>query len=1492
MTQAMVDDRALADAFRHAVGAHQANRLEEAKLAYRSILQRWPLHPGSNHNLGLLLLGTGGREAGLALLQAAFEADPEGVQFGLSYIDALLHFGAIDRADIAMAMAKARGYADELLRPRVARMDALRAGVHAVPGEDDSHRLIELFNAARFGELETYALELTVRYPQFAPAWKALGLSLHAQGKLEDAANALQRGLELTPEDAEGHNNLGVVFQALGWWQEAERCYRMAARVQPGFAGAHRNLGLMLRDHARHAEAEACFRTLIGLAPDDAVAQSNLGLVFAMQGRFPEAEVCYRKALALRPDFAECLSLLAHVHKEMGRLDVAESGFRQALKLDPSLAGAVEGLGSLSLASGDPKAAIQLFRQAVEMNPDRLDTLSCLLFALNYSSAEQSETALQEASRYGARLSAGVARVYRDWPLDPEPARLRVGFVSGDLRQHPVGYFLEGILPVLDRARLELIAYSTQSESDVLTEQLKSSFSAWHSLAGLDDDAAATRIRADGVHVLIDLSGHTAHNRLGVFVRKAAPVQVSWPGYFATTGVPGMDWFIADRTTVPEPHQAFFSEKVWYLPETRLCFTPPVDAPQVAPLPMLGKAAPTFGCFQNLTKVTDEVLRLWAKVLDAVPGAGLRLQSHQLKDASGITRVRERLVACGIDPLRVTFHPPCRRREYLAAHAEVDFILDTFPYTGGTTTCEALWMGVPTLTLAGETLIARQGASIMEAAGLSGWIAESPQDYLDKAVALAADVDGLTKLRQGLRERLLRTTLFDTPRFARHLEDALWAMWRQAAPVAISTMEASAHVTPVPESAQSGAATAKEMQVLIDLFRQNRYEQLATEGEAFVSRHPGYGMAWKVLGIALKELGRNDDALHAMARSVVLLPEDVEARGNLGLMLFALGRFAEAADCHRQALMLDPADTESAINLVAALVEQDRLDEAIDALRQAVAGSPRHFELNFRLAELLRKEGQLAEAEHCFSMAAELEPKRVDVHFRLGTVLYELRRLDEAEKCLRYVLSLDPDHASAMGNLGLVYYARSRYAEAEKWIRQALVLQPEAALLHSNLGSALLLQGRLSDALESYRTTLALRPDWTHVHSNLLFSLNFAAEDDPQALLSEALAYGERVAVPDALRYREWNVTASPVRLKVGFVSGDLRQHPVGYFLEGILPVLDRSRLELIAYPTSNENDVLSEQLKSSFAAWHPLVGMDDDAAAARIHADGIHVLIDLSGHTAHNRLPVFARRPAPVQLSWPGYFATTGVAGMDWFVADRTTVPESHQRYFSERVWYLPDTRLCFTPPVDAPNVSPLPMLNGQGPTFGCFQNLTKVTDEVLRTWAQVLEAVPGAQLRLQCRQLSDAEGVMHVSERLTACGIDVARVGFHRACDRLGYLAAYAEVDFVLDTFPYTGGTTTCEALWMGAPTLTLTGDTLIARQGASIMQAAGLPEWVVDSPRSYVDRAAALAADVAALARLRAGMRERLVRTALFDTPLFARHLEDAFWAMWQQFQSGNH
>lgn len=562
-----------------------------------------------------------------------------------------------------------------------------------------------------------------------------------------------------------------------------------------------------------------------------------------------------------------------------------------------------------------------------------------------------------------------------------------------------------------------------------------------------------------------------------------------------------------------------------------------------------------------------------------------------------------------------------------------------------------------------------------------------------------------------------------------------------------------------------------------------------------------------------------------------------------------------------------------------------RLPQAEALYRQVLALSPDHPDALHLLGTLALQASRPDMAIPLIERAIALRPA-APMFCNLGIALRALGRYEEAAGQFRRAIALEPGNVLAHAWLGqTLQQGLGQPAAAVASYRQALALKPDHVEVHNNLGMALKDLGQLDDAVAHFRAAIALRPDWLEVRSNLLLVLSFHPGCTPAEYLAEARAYGA-LAASRAKPYTHW-LTAAPGAgrgpLRVGMVSGDLQNHPVGYFLEAILPHIDRSRIALHAYPTKLQADELTGRIRPLFAGWNPIAGMSDEQAARRIHDDGIDLLLDLAGHTAWNRLPLFAWKPAPVQASWLGYFASTGVAAIDFLVTDRTSVPDAARAFFSEQLWYLPETRLCFAPPRPAPEPSALPALHNGFVTFGSFQGMAKIRDEVLALWARVLRAVPGARLRLQNKEAADPQMQQQLLEKLERLGVERERVALAGPTDRAHYLAAYAAVDIVLDTFPYPGGATTCEGLWMGVPTLTLAGNTLLARQGASLLDAAGLPAWIARDEDDYVARAARLAADTAALAQLRASLRDRLPASPLMDARRFAGHLESALLGM---------
>ncbi len=773
--------------------------LEEAAECYRQAIAFDPDHAEGYLNLGFVLHGQQLYEEAETYLKHATQLNP-GMADAYYLLGTIAQeLGNLDRAIEYFNKALEvkpdfeivyRNLCQCLLQDgqNEAARNILEKGISFFPDSADLHYFLgNLFVSEKdTAKAIAYYQKVLSIHPDNAGVLVLLGDIFKERGDLNQAVDCYRKALLLKPENIEAHNNLGATFQKLGNLEEAMACYGKVLALQPDSDTVNNNLGVVYREMGRLDDAAACFHKALSINPCYALAHSNLGIVLHAQGKLDAAVESYRKALSINPDYAEAHNNLASALRAQGKLGDAIEHFQKAISIKPHYAKAHSNLGLALSEQGRLVVSIESFRQAISLSlGDAAAVHSQLLYVLNFISACTPAQYLAEARLYGNKVMA-QAKPYMHWTVHPTghaPQPLRVGLVSGDFHNHPVGFFLESILGHMNPARIELVAYPTKWEEDDLTARIKPRFAAWHSIANLNEETAARQIHADGIHILIDLAGHTAHNRLPVFAWKPAPVQATWLGYWASTGVPAIDYLLADPISVPESHRTHFTETVWYLPDTRLCFTPPEKTGSklaISPPPALQKGYLTFGCFQNLTKVNDDVLALWGRIFDALPRARLRLQTKQLCYLGEREHLLQRLASVGIAPERVTLEGPIPREDYLAAHAEVDIILDTFPYPGGTTTCEALWMGVPTVTLAGDTLLGRQGASLLTCVGLEEWIANNKEEYVALAVGHAADVNRLAQLRAGLRQKALASPLFDAPRFSRNLEDALLGMWQHS----------------------------------------------------------------------------------------------------------------------------------------------------------------------------------------------------------------------------------------------------------------------------------------------------------------------------------------------------------------------------------------------------------------------------------------------------------------------------------------------------------------------------------------------------------------------------------------------------------------------------------------------------------------------------------------------------------------------------------------
>jgi protein O-GlcNAc transferase len=569
---------------------------------------------------------------------------------------------------------------------------------------------------------------------------------------------------------------LALQHQQSGRLQDAEACYRRVIALNPGHAEAHNNLGNVLNALGRTLEAEPHYRRTLELRPDAAAVHDNLGKVLSTLGRNEEAERSIRRALELQPDYAEAHNDLGQLLQQRGLREEAEQSYRKAAALKPALAAAHFNIGNLLFSYGRTEEAERSYREALALDPGHAETHRNLVFLLNYVPGKRPAEIYAEHRSFAARFCP---------PPDSLPhlntpdagRKLRIGYVSGDFRDHALAFFIEPVLARHDRKSFEIFCYSNYGRADAVTGRLKSVADHWREVSALNDAALATLVRDDAIDILVDLSGHTLHNRLLAFARKPAPVQATWLGYLNTTGLEAMDYRITDaQASPPGPLDALHSEKLVRLPDSQWCYRPPAGCPAVSPPPSASSGRITFAAFTNLSKIGQPTIELWARLLARVPGSQLLVVSAIL--ASVPDAYVERFTRHGIAPERLRLAGTMPFTDYLALHGSADIVLDTFPYSGGTTTCHSLWMGVPVVSLTGETTTSRGGASLLHAIGLPELVAQTPEQYLEIAAALAADPRRLAALRAGMRARMAASPLMDEVRFTRNLEQAYRSMWR------------------------------------------------------------------------------------------------------------------------------------------------------------------------------------------------------------------------------------------------------------------------------------------------------------------------------------------------------------------------------------------------------------------------------------------------------------------------------------------------------------------------------------------------------------------------------------------------------------------------------------------------------------------------------------------------------------------------------------------
>jgi len=610
-------------------------------------------------------------------------------------------------------------------------------------------------------------------------AYYNLGNAFRLNGQSEEAINSYRKVIHIDPYFVDAYHNLGIVLQGKGELDEAITCYQKAIQLNPNFYNAYYNLGNIFKDKGQLDEAMTCYQKAIELNPDFTGAYNNLGIILQDKGQLDEAITCYQKAIELNPDYVDAYNNLGIILQDKGQLDEAITCYQKAIELNPDYVDAYNNLGIILMDRGQLNEAEIYFRRALQIKPDYSIAYSNLLFYMNYNSQYDIQAIFSEHLLFAKKFAEPLSSAISPHTNEREPnRRLRIGYVSHDFRRHAVAYFIEPVLVAHNREHFEVFCYSDVLVSDDVTRRIQGYPDHWQTIVGISDERVAESIKKDNIDILIDLAGHTAKNRMLLFARKPAPIQVSWIGYLATTGLSTIDYKIVDNYTDPiGKTEQFYTEKLIRLPESFLCYLPDKDSPEVGPLPALSTGHITFGSFNNLVKVTPEVFTLWARVLNELPESRLILKWKSFSDETTCQYAINMFTERGISAERITLQLWDPSPEHLKSYNLVDIGLDTFPFNGATTTCEALWMGVPVITLAGTAYHSRAGISLLSNVGLLELIAKTHDEYIGIAINLASDIEKLQLLRKSLRDRMSHSPLTDAKRFTANLEMCYRKMW-------------------------------------------------------------------------------------------------------------------------------------------------------------------------------------------------------------------------------------------------------------------------------------------------------------------------------------------------------------------------------------------------------------------------------------------------------------------------------------------------------------------------------------------------------------------------------------------------------------------------------------------------------------------------------------------------------------------------------------------
>lgn len=1310
-------------------------------------------------------------------------------------------------------------------------------------------------------------------------------------GAPRDARNIVLQLLKTDAQNDALWYHLGLSEQALGRTESAIQSYERALSINPALAFAWNNIGVCLERQGDLLQAEHAFRQAVEVDANLAPAQFNRGRIAYQRGAFSEALAALEKACALRPADVDSWLLLhdainatqqlerlvpayqriaQHAPDVLAHLPVAFAAARRSPAVDEALA-----LERLRTLLQSPPVATSAAHKPLEATLSELTVIAQYL-DLSLDEQQRLYTMLNQLTK-DAGKAVPVHRTSRT-----RGERVRLGYLSPDFRVHVMGRVWLPVVAAHDRQRFDVTLFSTSPVGieDDFTRRFRAASDRFVSIEGMSDEQAARLVAEHDLDILVDLASHTAGGRPFVLAKKPARVVITHLGYHGCVGLDAVDFKITDLHCDTVESVRYQIEAPLVLDTCVLPLRRPANGRKALPerkaaLDLAGKFV--FGAFVNVVKLSPELLDTWKVILDQLPHAVIAFSPFLACDRTALT---ERCAAAGIAPARIAFIPADVSGADLGArYAAIDAVLDTFPYSGGDTTIAALEHGVPVVTLRGDRHARRVGASILAHIDVDETVADSISQYVEIAVRLSKDADWLAALSTKIVASLSTSPHANATHYARCLE-AAYIRALTAKGVDFSS-----------GGRLSAAEFHGELQTAVRDHREGRIPEAERSYLRLLDDQPRYAPLTYLYGMLLRARGDGGSASELLERTLAVDPQHVDALVALGNLAFEERRYDEAATRFESATAIAPTRAEAWNGLGSALAKQGNRERARACFERAVQAAPEDALGYYNLATIQQGLGLTAKARANFRQVIALKPDYTEAIYNYGVLLRELGQDELAIKCLQRVIAIDP-----------------RFEEAYWQLRPTLLA---AGRIHEWLAN---LDAYERNFPKSARHALYLiesdfylgKPDAVRQHLDQAIAEALKVDDEEQAIeLLEELLYVALffdIAPSDVLslyrRYDEMTKRSFPRlpppqprdprrRVKIAYLSGDVRAHVMGKMLHEIVKRHDQKRFEVTLYALGLKEDSFTNELAQRCEHFVRLGGMSAEDAAMRIRADDIDVLIDCSTHTRGSEPGIVIKRPARCQITHVASSGALGSSSIDFKLTDQYSDIPENQQYLIERL--LPMNGCVY--PYRHVEAAAVPHyrrsvlgLADETILFGAFVQILKLSPRLLQVWKRVLARLPHAKLAFSPGQFSQRQGYINWCK---AAGIHESQITFiDPGRNDAENMARYGLIDLVMDTFPYGGVNGTLEALDAGVPVVALAGKRNQERTSLSILSNLDVPELIVHSEREYIDMACKLALDRQLRKQLRDKIKAKLSQSVLTDMDVHVRHLEAAYMTALEQ------